>query len=226
MIGRASGKSKRAAATSGTGPRARRLGATMPQPHVPPVKIAITGGPHSGKTTLLAELAARGFAVVPEAAISVIEELVAELGRDRARAWRLTHVPQFQERIAQRQLQLEYAARQESAAAVFCDRGLVDGLAYMRLAGAPPTPFVKAAVASSRYDLIVLCEICLPFKPRIETGRTSDLRRAREIEASLVVTYREFGYHLLRLPAEATVASRADLLLEELSRHGLVARTR
>ncbi|MBM3992260.1 MAG: ATP-binding protein [Planctomycetes bacterium] len=190
------------------------------------MKIALTGGPHSGKTTLLAELAARGFATVPEAAFSVIEELVAELGRDEARAWRLTHVPQFQERIAQRQLQLECAARQESAAAVFCDRGLVDGLAYMRLVGAPPTPFVKAAVASSRYDLIVLCEICLPFKPRIETGRTSDLRRAREIEASLVATYRELGYEPLRLPAEAPAAARADLLLDELSHHGLVARTR
>lgn len=190
------------------------------------MKIALTGGPHSGKTTLLAELAARGFTTVPEAALGVIEELVAELGRDQARAWRLTHVPQFQERIAQRQLQLEYAARQESAAAVFCDRGLVDGLAYMRLVGAPPTPFVNAAVQSSRYDVIVLCEICLPFKSRVETGRTSDLQRAREIEASLVATYREFGYELLRLPAEAPAAARADLLLDELSHLGLVARTR
>lgn len=190
------------------------------------MKIALTGGPHSGKTTLLAELAARGFSTVPEAAIGVIEELVAKLGREEARAWRLTHVPQFQEQIAERQLQLECAARQENAAAVFCDRGLVDGLAYMRLVGAAPTPFVKAAVQSSRYDAIVLCDICLPFRSRVETGRTSDLQRAREIEASLIATYRELGYTLIRLPAIEPVAARADLLLDTLSQHGLIACTR
>lgn len=189
-----------------------------------PLKIAITGGPHSGKSTLLAELARRGFRTVPEAAIQIIEELVAELGREQARHWRLTHVALFQERIAQRQLALECTARQETAATVFCDRGLVDGLAYMRLVGATPTPFVTAAVQSSRYDLIVLCDICLPFKPRVETGRTSDLQRAREIEASLVSTYHELGYEPLVLPAISPVEARADVLLAELARRGTPAR--
>ena len=152
------------------------------------MKIVLTGGPHSGKTSLLEELARRGFQVVPEAAIGIIEALVAELGREQARAWRQSHVPQFQERIARAQVELERSARAASAATCFCDRGLIDGLAYMRLVGASPTPYISQAVAESNYDAVVLCEICLPFKPRVETGRTSDLQRAREIEANLIAT--------------------------------------
>jgi predicted ATPase len=96
----------------------------------------------------------------------------------------------------------------------------------MHLVGATPTPFVTAAVQSSRYDGIVLCDICLPFKPRVETGRTSDLQRAREIEASLVQTYHELGYEPLVLPAISPVEARADVLLAELSRRGTPARPR
>ena len=159
------------------------------------------------------------------------DDRVAALERDlrtteRLRAVWKDRAARLESELQATERQLEAAARRENAAALFCDRGLVDGLAYMRLVGAPPTPFVKAAVQSSRYDVIVLCEICLPFKSRVETGRTSDLQRARDIEASLIATYREFGYELLRLPAEAPVAARADLLLDELSHLGLVARTR
>lgn len=163
---------------------------------------------------------------MPEAAISVIDELVAELGIDRARLWRLTHVPEFQERIARRQLALETAALASSRAALFCDRGLVDGLAYLRLVGSPPSAFVSAAAANSRYDAVVLCDICLPFKARVETGRTSDLQRAREIEAALVATYAELGYRPLRLPALGDVAARADALEVELANLGPAAARR
>lgn len=181
------------------------------------MKIVLTGGPHSGKTTLLAELGARGYPTVPEAAIGIIDELVAELGTEGAREWRRGHVPEFQERIAHRQLELEHLGRGAGNATCFCDRGLVDGLAYLRLAGVEPPGFLLEAVQRSRYDAVVLCDICLPFKTREQTGRTSSLERAREIEARLVACYVELGYAPLRLPAIAPVQARADLLLERLA---------
>jgi predicted ATPase len=186
------------------------------------VKIVLTGGPHSGKTALLEEFARRGFTTVPEAAIGIIAGLVAELGTDGARAWRLAHVAEFQERIARAQLELEARAQQDIGAACFCDRGVLDGLAYSRLVGAPVLAALEQAVSSAHYDVAVLCEICLPFKPRVETGRTSDLERARQIEAQLGATYIEHGYELVRLPAVSPVAARADLLLAELGRRGRV----
>ncbi len=173
----------------------------------------LTGGPHSGKTTLLDELRRRGFAVVEEAAIGVIAALVAELGRDAARVWRLSHVIEFQERIAARQIELERGAERSPTELCFCDRGLPDGLVYFRLAGIEPSAFVQQAVKAAHYDLVVLNEIMLPFMPRIETGRTSDLQRARDIEALLVESYTNQGFELLRLPPLKPVEARADALL-------------
>jgi predicted ATPase len=46
----------------------------------PPYTVVLTGGPHSGKTTLIEELRRRGQRVVPEAALALIEELNAAMG--------------------------------------------------------------------------------------------------------------------------------------------------
>lgn len=185
----------------------------------PPVKVVLTGGPHSGKTTLLEELARRRARVVPEAAIDVIGRLAAELGREAAREWRHTHVTQFQELIARRQLELEGAQLPTSGEPCFCDRGLVDGLVYFQLSGVEPSPFVRRAAGAARYDVVVLCELMLPFVERPESGRSSGLERALEIEARLERTYAGLGYPLLRLPALSPVATRADLLLERVRAH-------
>ena len=44
------------------------------------MRVVVTGGPGSGKTTLVEALGRRGYATVPEAAIQVIEAKNAELG--------------------------------------------------------------------------------------------------------------------------------------------------
>jgi predicted ATPase len=181
------------------------------------LKVVLTGAPHSGKTSLVDELARRGHRVVHEAAIGIIDELLEEHGSPGAQIWRRTHVREFQERIAQRQLALERAAHADAATLCFCDRGLVDGLVYFELGGVEPSQSVLDAVAHSRYDLAILCELVLPFSPRLETGRTSDLQRACDIEALLERTYARYGYEFLRLPAILPVAARADRLLELLA---------
>ena len=180
------------------------------------MKVVLTGGPHSGKTTLLLELARRRARVVPEAAIEVIGRLAAELGREAAREWRHTHVTEFQELIARRQLELERAQPPSPGQPWFCDRGLVDGLVYFQLAGVEPSPFVRRAARESRYDVVVLCELVLPFVERPESGRSSGLQRALEIETRLEHAYGRLGYPLLRLPAVSPVAARAQLLLDQV----------
>lgn len=181
------------------------------------MRIVLTGGPHAGKTTLIDELASRGERVVPEAAIGVIAKLQSELGAERTTEWRRTHADEFQERIAREQLELEAQVSVRPEERVFFDRGLFDGLAYCRLAGVAPPRTVWEARGELRYDLVVLCELVLPFKERGASGRTSDLTRARAIESALEAVWIELGYPLWRLPADRTPGARAELLLERVA---------
>lgn len=181
------------------------------------MRIVLTGDPHAGKTTLIDELARRGESVVPEAAIGVIATLQRELGVERTTEWRRAHPAEFQERIARAQLELEAGISHGPGSRVFLDRGLFDGAAYCRLAGVPPPHAVANAGASLRYELVVLCELVLPFQDRGATGRTSDLARARAIEAALEAVWTELGYPLWRLPATHSPAARVELLLARVA---------
>lgn len=182
------------------------------------MKVVLTGGPHAGKTTLLRELARRGERVLPEAAIEVIAELVRELGTEAARRWRADHAEEFQARIAAHQLALERAHAPAPNETCFFDRGLLDGVAYCRLHQRAPPPALAQALEHARYDIVILCELVLPFASRTETGRTSDELRARQIESLVRDVYREHGFNVQALPLVSPASARADLLLAEVAR--------
>lgn len=125
----------------------------------PPVySIVLTGGPCAGKTTALARLSGylseRGFRVytVPEMATIMFANGVgfADLGSDDA-------VVAMQTAVLGGQLQLEdgfasLAARTGKPAVLLCDRGAMDGSAYMdrRLWGALLTTYGERPLANAR----------------------------------------------------------------------------
>lgn len=181
------------------------------------MRIVLTGGPHAGKTSLAREFERRGHTVVREAAIECIAALVREFGPDGARDWRATHLDEFQERIARMQLELERGAHEGPDGLCFLDRGLLDGLAYCRLADQTPPRGLLESVALARYDYVAVCELVLPFSSRRETGRVSSLERARLIEQTVFEVYAAHGYRTERLECVSPVAARADLLLERVA---------
>jgi predicted ATPase len=180
-------------------------------------KVVLTGGPHAGKTTLLRELGARGHRIVPEAAIEVIGELVREHGDAEARRWRLEHAEEFQARIAERQLALEREHAPEPGEICFYDRGVLDGLAYCRLHRREPPRELVEAIARAHYDLVVVCELVVPFRVRTDTGRTSDEDRARVVEGLVRTVYEQHAFEVVSLPLLKPVALRADRLLAEIA---------
>ena len=127
--------------------------------------IAVTGGPCAGKTTaipvLAHELEVRGYRVVtlPEAA-TLLMETGMRPGIDISEST-------FQERILDLQLSLESAARitlERSAdcrAVVLCDRGIMDGAAYLP-AMKFPLMLARAGLsvdeAFERYDAVIHLE--------------------------------------------------------------------
>jgi len=177
-------------------------------------KIVLTGGPYSGKSTLAEALSGLGFAVVPEAAIQVIESLGRELGSEAARDWRSANHVEFQLRIVRLQLSLEEQAEQSGAALAVCDRGVPDGLAYMRhWQVEPPAELVEAA-RRARYERVFLLDTLAGARPRTETGRL-DEHESERVRDLLAGVYREHDHEPVVVP-EKRLEERIQLIRRHL----------
>jgi len=173
--------------------------------------VVVTGGPYSGKTTLVQALAARGHVTVPEAAIDVIETLNEQMGVEGQRAWRRSHPLEFQQMVFELQVRREEALGPREGT-VFLDRGIADGIAYCTYTGIdPPGRFRRRAVASGYGHAFVL-ETLEGFETRRGTGRMSRREDSLRIGRLIADAYRSIGVDVT-LVGRRTVEERLDLVL-------------
>ncbi|MBP7708494.1 ATP-binding protein [Candidatus Pacearchaeota archaeon] len=155
-----------------------------------PQRIVIDGGPGIGKTTLLENLAARGFTIVPEAARSIIEEQQKK-GTDLL-PWLNNY--EFQKLVLKRQLELENSYEGKLQA---CDRGFFGSKPFCECAGVPTPTFVDR-VNPRRYSLIVIPEILPVFVN--DTARKETPEQARKIHEAHIRHYTHGGYSPFIIP--------------------------
>lgn len=181
--------------------------------------VVITGGPGSGKTSLVTYLGSLGYATVSEAAIQIIEELNGQLGVADQIAWRQQHPAEFQRRVTYRQAALEAACSIASGGLAFCDRGRPDAKAYAQLAGYKLDAEVRSLVEAQRYLRIFLLDTLNSFAERPATGRISDRARSLRIHDLLDEAYCSSGYAPCRVPG-LPIPDRAQFVLSELGEPG------
>ena len=177
--------------------------------------IVVTGGPGSGKTTLVEEMAKLGYATAPEAAIQVIAELNERLGVDEQKVWRREHRTEFQLSILRRQVEIEERLLEEAPEVAFLDRGRLDGLAYCRFFGEPVPEELARLAPQGRYDRVLLLDTLSRFEDRAATGRTSDRAQSIALQGALAEVYREAGFEPLTVP-ELPVPERVRFVLDAL----------
>ena len=172
--------------------------------------FVLTGGPGSGKTTLVEALAAAGHATAPEAGRGIIRQQMAVGGP--ALPWNDPAL--FAELMLAWEMRSHDAARAETGP-VFFDRGVPDVIGYLRLTGLPVPAHAGKAAERFRYNRKVLI---LPPWPEIfsqDTERRQDLDEARRTYEAMVETYTACDYELVEVP-RLPVEERLRFLLDQI----------
>lgn len=175
-----------------------------------PNYFILTGGPGSGKTSVLNALSHRGFVTVPEVARAIIQRQEA-IGGD------LTH---YGDREGYRDLMLkhsidDYKKAQTATGAVFFDRGLPDLYSYSKAFCSEISESVIGAINQYRYNQTVFL-----FPPWQDIYQNDAERKQNFQEA--VLTYERLkevypvcGYRVEEVP-KLSINDRVDFIVSRL----------
>jgi predicted ATPase len=173
--------------------------------------IVITGGPGSGKTTLIEVLHKRGYARSIEAGREIIREQAAIDGP--ALPWKNPAL--FAELMLSWELR-SYRLAEKSTGIVFFDRGVPDIVGYLRVVGLPVPEHVRKAAQTFRYHRRVF--IAPPWREIFQPDheRKQDFDGAVRTYQSMVEAYTEYGYELVEIP-RVSVKERVEFILDGIA---------
>lgn len=159
-----------------------------------------TGGPGTGKTTVLAELEKRNYRCVQEAARQVIKEQTHIDPSDPV--WRKSL--EFAELALNRSVESFKSENSKKNEITFFDRGIIDCFSHPHLDTSAANQF--------RYNKTVFI-----FPPWKEIYHTDDERiqsydESVEVYYKVINIYKEYDYELLEVP-KTDISSRADFII-------------
>lgn len=175
----------------------------------------ITGGPSTGKTSVIQELENRGYYCIPELVRSLT---AAEKGEKHMGSIITNPILSVKDPVAFNTKLLEGRIAQYESVAntdekiVFFDRGIPDVHSYMNCFGQQFDEAFERPVHSFRYDTIFLMppwsEIYATDAERFESYEASE-----RIFTFLKKTYQNFGYEITLIP-KGGVKERTDFILD------------
>ncbi|KJD32928.1 ATPase [Tamlana nanhaiensis] len=173
-------------------------------------RIVITGGPGTGKSSIINDLIKRDFICLEE----ISRQVTIEAKKDGIDQLFLTNPLLFSELLLKgRQKQFTEANNFENKT-VFFDRGIPDILAYMDYIGDTyPQSFIDAC-NDAVYDAVFILK---PWKEiyTSDSERYENFDQALQIHDNLVNTYKQYNYTLIDVPFD-TVENRTNFILKVL----------
>lgn len=170
----------------------------------------ITGGPGSGKTSLVEALAEQGIRSMPEAGRAIIQDQVAIGGT--ALPWA------DKEAFATLMLAWEMRSFRETVGArgpIVFDRGIPDVIGYLRLCGLGVPASTMKAAELFRYAKRVFIAPPWPEIFTQDAERKQTLAEAEDTYHAMADTYSSLGYELVELPL-ITVPARARFVRDQI----------
>jgi predicted ATPase len=174
----------------------------------------LSGGPGSGKTTLIEILRARGYGCVEEAGRKIIQQQV-KFGGDAVH---------WKDQIKFREVMLSWCVDAfenviERVRPVFFDRAIPELIGYSALIKAENPPYIQRAADLFRYNPMVF--VAPPWKEiyRNDVERKQSFEEAIDSYLAATASYVKCGYSLVELPKGSAI-ERVDFVLRRVQATG------
>lgn len=167
----------------------------------------ITGGPSSGKTTVIKELAKRGYKTLEETARKII---AGEMAKGKTLAEILAPID-TQHKIIARNIEREKGLDPNEV--IFFDRAIPDTYAYYHLRGFEIDDTLMNAIKPVNYKGVFMLEL-LPKYSR-DGVRSENKADAKIVENHLRKIYKDIGTPITEVPI-MSVPQRVDFIIQKL----------
>ena len=168
----------------------------------------ITGGPSSGKTTVLQELSRLGYLIYPETARVFIDQ---EMAKGKSLKEIRGNEAKFQREVLKAKIEVEKTAPKDKI--VFFDRAIPDSIAYYQISGLDPKKVLKFCQEKTYRKIFFLEQ--LPFEN--DYARTEDKKTIKNLNKLLRGGYKNLGYSVINIPA-IPVKGRVKKILIEIKK--------
>jgi predicted ATPase len=170
--------------------------------------FVVTGGPGSGKSSLLDALEQAGFGRSVEAGRAIIQDQMAIGGSALPWADRAC----FAELMLSWEIR-SYRLAERSAGPVFFDRSVVDVIGYLKLHGLAVPEHMRKAAEVFRYHRRVFIAPAWKEIYTRDAERKQSFEEAVRTEAAMRAVYPSYGYELVELP-RLPVKERVEFVLD------------
>ena len=173
--------------------------------------VVITGGPGTGKTTIIDALLEQGYACFPE----ISRQITLEAKKQGIQQLFLERPLMFSELLLEGRKKQHQQASQDVAEIVFLDRGIPDILAYMHYIGDSYPAFFDQASREHSYSKVFVLP---PWEEIYESdeARYENFEQAKLIFDHLIETYVTYGYQLIEVPF-GSVEERIQFIFRHLT---------
>lgn len=173
-------------------------------------KIVITGGPGTGKSSIIHELEKNGEKCLHE----ISRQVTLEAKREGIDQLFLEKPLLFSEKLLEGRLQQYIEASKLEADPIFIDRGLPDVVAYMDYFETDYPNIFNDTCENNRYDKVFI----LPQWKEIyknDNERYENFEEALKISSYLYATYKRYGYHPIEVP-KLSIEDRTQFILDKI----------
>ncbi len=173
-------------------------------------RVVITGGPGSGKTTLINHLEEEGYICIHE----ISREVILEAQKEGIEQLFLENPMLFSEKLLEGRLKQFQDTSSHKASFVFYDRGMPDVTAYMDYLDTHYPKKFSNTCDSNRYDLVFLLP---PWESIYEQDneRYESFEQAERLYQFLLDGYKKYDYKVVEVPT-GTIEDRTAYMLEHL----------